>query len=304
MALIAFDGTGNEDKPGEDEDTNVLRFFRAYEKLNETVDPGKDDWSPTIPRSLYQEGIGKMARTFVGDKVAEAFGLGGHGRIRKALDRMEHNLEAGDPNVDVIGFSRGAALAVAFANEVAEKYPTVRIRFLGIWDLVAEFGAPGKAVNLGYKLTMPANVDHCCHAMALDETRVAFDLTRLRGKKDAGTSGPLEVWFRGVHSDVGGGNENPGLNWISLDWMFANARRCGLDIDQAAIVRSRERSALPANIKFHDVAVGPRRECFVTDLLHASVVFDPNDRNHQRNDPRIPLTRIDNDGVRVAPSHG
>ena len=84
--------------------------------------------------------------------MAEAFGLGGHNRIRKALDRMEHNLEAGDPIVDVIVFSRGAALAVAFANEVAEKYPTVRIRFLGIWDLVAEFGAPGKAVNLGYKL--------------------------------------------------------------------------------------------------------------------------------------------------------
>jgi hypothetical protein len=38
MALIAFDGTGNEDKPGEDKDTNVLRFFPAYVRLNETVD--------------------------------------------------------------------------------------------------------------------------------------------------------------------------------------------------------------------------------------------------------------------------
>src|SRR3954466_5678856 len=259
MALIAFDGTGNEDKPGEDKDTNVLRFFRAYVRLNDMVDPASDNWSAAIPRSLYLEGIGRAAHTFVGDKVAAAFGLGGHNRIRKALDRMEHNLAAGDAIVDVIGFSRGAALAVAFANEVAEKYPTVRIRFLGIWDLVAEFGAPGKAVNLGYKLTMPTNVDHCCHAMALDETRGAFDLTRLGGKKAADASGPLEVWFRGVHSDVGGGNENPGLNWISLDRMFANARRCGVDIDAASILKSRERSASPAIIKFHDVAIGPRR---------------------------------------------
>jgi len=38
MALIAFDGTGNEDKPGEDKDTNVLRFFPAYVRLTETVD--------------------------------------------------------------------------------------------------------------------------------------------------------------------------------------------------------------------------------------------------------------------------
>ena len=52
MALIAFDGTGNEDKPGEDKDTNVLRFFRAYAKLTDMVDPARDDWSPAIPRSL------------------------------------------------------------------------------------------------------------------------------------------------------------------------------------------------------------------------------------------------------------
>jgi hypothetical protein len=30
MALCAFDGTGNEDRPGEGEDRNVLHFFRAY----------------------------------------------------------------------------------------------------------------------------------------------------------------------------------------------------------------------------------------------------------------------------------
>jgi hypothetical protein len=38
-------------------------------------------------------------------------------------------------------------------------------------------------------------------------------------------------------------------------------------------------------------------------LLHDSVLLDPTDRNHQRNDPRIPLTTINNDGVRVVPSH-
>ena len=80
----------------------------------------------------------------------------------------------------------------------------------------------------------------------------------------------------------------------------ANARRCGLDIDQAAVARSRERRAMRANIlKSTMVAIGPRRECFATDLLHDSVLRDPTDRNHQRNDPRIPLTTINNDGVRV-----
>jgi uncharacterized protein (DUF2235 family) len=303
MALIAFDGTGNEDRPGEDQDSNVLRFFRAHERLGENIDPSKDDWSNTFPRGLYLEGIGKAAHTLAGDKVAEAFGFGGHHRIRKALDRMEKNLTAGDPNVDVIGFSRGAALAVAFANEVADKYPTVAIRFLGIWDIVAEFGAPGKAVNVGYNLKMPPNVEHCCHAMALDEARVAFQLTRLRGHNGLDNPRLLEVWFRGVHSDVGGGNGNRGLNWMSLDWMFANARRLGLDIDQAAIDANRTHSAEAGTIKRHDVAVGPRRDIFPTDLLHVSVQLDPNDHDHQRNDPRVPLTRIDNDGKRVAPAN-
>ena len=175
--------------------------------MDETIDPRKDDWSDKIPRSLYLEGIGKMAHTFGGDKVAEAFGLG------------------------------------------------------------------------------------------------AFQLTRLRGRNDADNLRLVEVWFRGVHSDVGGGNENRGLNWISLDWMFANARRHGLDIDQAAVDRTEKHSTDPRNIKPHHVAVGPRRETFPTDLLHQSVQLDPNDTSHQRNDPTVALTRIDNDGTSAAPSN-
>ena len=301
MALIAFDGTGNEDKPGEDKDTNVLRFFRAYARLTDMVDPARDDWSPAIPRSLYLEGIGRAAHTFVGDKVAEAFGLGGHSRIRKALDRMEHNLQAGDPIVDVIGFSRGAALAVAFANEVAEKYPTVRIRFLGIWDLVAEFGAPGKAVNLGYKLTMPTNVEHCCHAMALDETRVAFDLTRLRGKKDAGTSGPLEVWFRGVHSDVGGGNDNDTLNGIALNWIFQNAKRCGLPLRESDVLANLAAIKKPGVLSSHKIDAEIRRRIRDTDVLHASVVIENGERF---NNPGVELSRIDDLGTITRPVAG
>ncbi len=31
MALYAFDGTGNEDRDGDDRDSNVLHFFNAYD---------------------------------------------------------------------------------------------------------------------------------------------------------------------------------------------------------------------------------------------------------------------------------
>lgn len=294
MALYAFDGTGNEDKADTEEggyDSNVLHFFRAYD------DPAKDFERTTDLGSLYLKGIGKSARTVAGDKVAQAFGLGGHRRIRQMLDRLENNYEAGDTDIHIIGFSRGAALAIAFANEIADKYPTMPVHFIGVWDIVGSFYLPDPKVNLGYNLKMPRNAQHCYHAMALDETRLAFQVTRL-AKGYAGGA-PQEVWFRGVHSDVGGGNGNFGLNWISLDWMFANALRHGLPIEQAAVDRNRERAALPQDVKEHKVAVGPKRDILPNDLLHASVQVDPADRHHQHNDPALALRRGDNAGTIV-----
>ena len=43
------------------------------------------------------------------------------------------------------------------------------------------------------------------------------------------------MWFRGVHSDVGGGNGNRGLNDITLKWMMSKARAAGLPISDTDI---------------------------------------------------------------------
>ena len=40
-----------------------------------------------------------------------------------------------------------------------------------------------------------------------------------------------QVWFAGVHSDVGGGYPKPGLSEITLLWMVQRAARCGLAFD-------------------------------------------------------------------------
>ena len=106
MALYAFDGTGDADTDRVSRDSNVLDFFRAY-------DGGPKNEDPSLRiGSLYLKGIGNRDRSFVGDRPAQAFGVGGHRRVRQALDRLENNFETGDSVVDVIGFSRGAALAV------------------------------------------------------------------------------------------------------------------------------------------------------------------------------------------------
>ena len=95
-----------------------------------------------------------------------------------------------------------------------------------MFDIVAAFGIPiniglnFNRINLGYKLGLSKAVKHCYHALALDESRKAFRPTRVRGG--------CEVWFRGVHSDVGGGNNNHALNDITLRWMLRKAIATGL----------------------------------------------------------------------------
>ena len=81
-----------------------------------------------------------------------------------------------------------------------------------------------------HHLTLPANVKHCFHAMSLDERRVNFENTRV--------DGAYEVWFRGVHSDIGGGNDNPHLDYVALRWMYRKAILCGLPVTEANITDS------------------------------------------------------------------
>ena len=286
MALYAFDGTGNEDADGDLHDTNALRFFRGYDDQLKNTDPAAERGS------LYVKGIGRMAQTFVGDKVAEAFGIGGHRRVREALRRLRNNLKAGDTSVDVVGFSRGAGIAVSFANELREWRPDVTIRFIGLFELVGEFGLPGEHLQAGHDLSCPRNCTRGYHAMALDEDRLLFPLTRMR-RRDQAVADFTEVWFRGVHSDVGGGNGNRGLNWIALNWMFEAARRAGLPITQAAVDENLLDRNLPQAVHPHDVAAGGRRVLIHGDLAHISVQPTP----ERPAGTEYSLSRMDDAGV-------
>lgn len=225
MALFAFDGTWNTAKDGEDpqyQNTNVVRFFRAYQQRSKTDD-------------FYLPGVGTRF-DFIGRALGGTFGLGELPRINEAYDHLCKTW-ATDPVIDIVGFSRGAATTLDFCHRIMDKgicrpgsdeviEPNPRIRFLGVWDVVAAFGLANlgnTALNIGHHLSLPkARLQYCFHAMALDERRPSFLPTRLTGAD--------EVWFRGVHSDVGGGNSNRGLNDITLKWMFSKAKAAGLPI--------------------------------------------------------------------------
>lgn len=123
-------------------------------------------------------------------------------------------------NLSVFGFSRGAALARAFANRIISqckddtdgltyKGHPIRVNFLGIFDTVASFGVPAQNVRYPWDerdLIVSKKVERCVHYVAGHELRFAFpvDLIRKDGKLDARWE---EKTYPGVHSDVGGGYE-------------------------------------------------------------------------------------------------
>jgi uncharacterized protein (DUF2235 family) len=247
MALYAFNGTWNSEKTDdvatpENEvmrNTNVVFFRNAH----------------TAPTPYYCNGVGTRIGVF-GKIFGGAFGVGGQHRLSEALDHLRLCADAGDPDIDIIGYSRGAALALAFANRVSKEIKDGRgqpakIRFLGLLDVVGSFGIPIslgpiplQEYNLGYRLTLPANVEHCYHAMALDERRQTFRVTRVKGA--------YEVWFRGAHSDIGGGNGNTGLNAIARCWMLRKAMASGVPIDESYVLDAARACDAAAAVRFAD----------------------------------------------------
>jgi len=203
------------------------------------------------------------------------------------MESLDRRFADGDRVIDIVGFSRGAALALHFANEIQEEKGGAEVRFLGLWDVVASFGLPGNEINLGWTLTLPENVRKCYHAMALDERRGNFPLTRVRAPSGGmPTSGRLqEVWFRGVHSDVGGG-ASVGLSSIALSWMLRRAGGDGLPISAAKLAQHealRDPSA-PVSKNF-DPKKDPARRIAAGDAQHESVRPRGNAAGVEHNDP-------------------
>ena len=268
MALYAFNGTWNSEKTDVEAtpdneyltNTNVLKFRDAYTGAN----------------GYYTNGVGTRFGK-LGWIIGGAFGVGGQERIHDALHHLRTRLAAGDAGVDVIGFSRGAALAIAFTNRVYKQVIDPRtgkppvIRFLGLWDVVGSFGIPinlgpflFQEYNLGYTLKLPQNVEYCFHAMALDERRQTFRVTRLKGA--------YEVWFRGAHSDVGGGNGNLGLNNIAFCWMLRKAAAAGLPVDQVRLLESSTASKPDTAIQWpRDFVKNTPRDIGKDDRVHYTV---------------------------------
>jgi hypothetical protein len=259
MAVYAFDGTWNfRDLKDAILSIQPSQYGADASFRRDTVESNVHRFREFVGTSdcEYLQGVGTRF-SMIGRVIGGAFGAGAKWRIRKMYRRLCRRYHNGDTTIDIVGFSRGAATAVHFANVIAARgipHPdgpkhhawhydallgwswrmpktTVRkegeapkIRFLGLFDTVASIGLPigpfrNRPTPRWRVTTIPVNVLHDFHAMALDEVRATFALIRPT-RVDRDPDRHYELWFRGVHSNIGGGYADRGLSDIALGWMM------------------------------------------------------------------------------------
>ena len=229
LILFAFDGTGNSD-PARAPDTlsNVAKFVSLY--------AGED--------SHYMSGVGTLdTRSGIhGGLIDTVDAASARRRVDHMLGVLDTALRSpeteGDAvDVNVVGFSRGAAMARDFANAVAGRIRSghylglrrcVSLNFIGLWDTVAQFGLSGSA-NPHWNLGIPAEAKVVVHAVAVHESRRFYPLESIGASGSTPTGGVrLERGFIGDHGDIGGSHAQGDLSDVALGWMVEQARAAGV----------------------------------------------------------------------------
>ena len=252
--VICCDGTGNEYGR---KNTNVVKLFNIIVKhhLQQIAfyDPGVGTFSSAAVFS-------KTAK-FISKSMGLAFAYGITKNIEDAYEYLMDKYHEGD-RVFLFGFSRGAFTVRALAGmlkkcgllqkgsnnlipyatrmyrkgkeEVARGFKETFSReckphFVGVWDTVKSIGLfkPRRFPNA----KLNEDVKFGFHAVSVDEKRSKFRPNLWDEPACPGQS-ITQVWFPGVHCDIGGSYREHGLADIALKWMIDRAAECGLVIDQ------------------------------------------------------------------------
>lgn len=113
------------------------------------------------------------------------------------------------------------------------------VHFLGVWDTVGAMGLPTRG-PLGWltrsrhrfhDVCLGHNVRHAYHALAINERRAPFEPSVWLPPCPPECATVEQVWFAGVHSNVGGGYADAGLSDQALMWMLEAAGQHGLVLD-------------------------------------------------------------------------
>ena len=244
--ILCFDGTENE---LDGTASNVLKLARFLKKSNTQI-------------VFYDPGVGTLA-TGVMRKVKEKFqSATGHGLQQNLLDGytfLMENYRAGG-KVYLFGFSRGAYTARALAGFIyrvgllkkqhknllpyaLDAYNNKDFKvmsqlrgnfsndcsshFIGVWDTVGSLIRIASKYEY-YDTSLNPDTEYGYHAVSIDEKRKRFPVTLWNLNNRSRNQTIEQIWFAGVHSDVGGGYKEAGLSDITLQWMINKASMQGL----------------------------------------------------------------------------
>jgi uncharacterized protein (DUF2235 family) len=131
--------------------------------------------------------------------------------------------------------------AVKFREQFS--YDQVRITFIGVWETVGALGIPVLIPGLTplkhfvefHDLKLSSYVDHAYQALAIDERRRPFAPALWEVQTPPGRQTVEQVWFAGVHRNVGGGYPDTELSDRAFEWMIEKAAACRLAVDKSLI---------------------------------------------------------------------
>ena len=266
--VVCFDGTGQSE--ARKHPTNVQKVI-GYLDLDKQFAVycrgiGAESLGVEDLRGLFRFGRLELFARGMGtplvDTLAGVIGAGADARVRLVKEAIAPHLNKQVP-LYIFGYSRGAAMARMLANELyvdakAEGRTPPRIAFLGLWDTVPAFGVasdirlygidvPFQRINLKKDFTLHDNVASALHIVATDEQRPEFDMLSLNKFLDRKSIDDSweEVWFPGIHSDIGGGAARDVLADVSLEYMLrrASAEELQFKIDVSTLKQGLDSNA-------------------------------------------------------------
>ena len=143
-----------------------------------------------------------------------------HGLWTRVTDKKKPDRNCDDPDIEFIG-----------AWDTVDAYGFPVYELVSLWDY---FIWPLRFVDQ----QLPSKVQRACHALSIDDERVSFrpllwDQRRSQEEADEGKADGAakieQVWFAGVHADVGGGYPRNELALVTLDWMISKVETTSED---------------------------------------------------------------------------
>ena len=250
--IFSFDGTGNEpsDSKSYMEDESISNILKLHILLGGGILTDRSETKTADNEgeqiTYYYNGIGTRegvlasiplfgklitkGRQYINQGLAPSWGDARRILAEAMDDFKKSGYDSDNDKLVVFGFSRGAALARKFVSMLMKEKKNCKVNFLGVFDTVAAMNGihrEGEEISSDVVFengSLHENVERAVHIVSLDENRVPFTPTLINQNTDADNERILEVWFPGVHSDIGGGYWHDGLSDIPLQFMIKECK--------------------------------------------------------------------------------